>query len=212
MMRSEFFFISCLAAALAGCAAGGQRSKPEPLHTASTYEKAGRLGQVMEFLNRNYVDESKAGYDRLLEAALRGMMRELDPYSGYEPPAEFTVNEEARTGEQSGIGIDAVKVENAPVLITAVLPGGPADKAGILPGRSRIRAHGIKIECPRRLRLPGPVRDLRIGEKFDIQIFIVGNLDGIFQPEHDVVAHGNALCPVNIFARIKPAHGRVGSV
>lgn len=146
MMRSEFFFISCLAAALAGCAAGGQRSKPEPLHTASTYEKAGRLGQVMEFLNRNYVDESKAGYDRLLEAALRGMMRELDPYSGYEPPAEFTVNEEARTGEQSGIGIDAVKVENAPVLITAVLPGGPADKAGILPGEQIHRIDGRQIE------------------------------------------------------------------
>ena len=85
-------------------------------------------------------------------------------------------------------------------------------KAGILPGRNRIRTHGIKIKCPGRLRLPGPVRDLRIGEKFDIQIFIVGNFDGIFQPEHDVLSHRNALRAINELARIESAHGRIGSV
>lgn len=145
MMRFGLFFIPCLAAALAGCATG----KPQPapaVHSASTYEQAGLLAQVMEFLNRNYAEADKAGYDRLLEAALRGMMRELDPYSGYEPPAEFTVNEESRTGEQSGIGIDAVKVENAPVLITAVLPGSPAEKAGVLPGEQIYRIDGRLAE------------------------------------------------------------------
>ena len=146
MKRFGLFFIPCLVAALAGCVAGKPQQPPEAGHPASTYEQAGTFAQILEFLHQHYGDESKAGYDRLFEAALRGMMRELDPYSGYEPPAEFAANEESRTGEQSGIGIDAVKVKNAPVLITAVLPGGPADKAGVLPGEQIFRIDGRTVE------------------------------------------------------------------
>ena len=147
MKRFGLFFISCLAAALTGCTSTDPLPEQSAAHPASTYEQAGMLAQVVEFLNSHYVDENKVGYDRLLTAALRGMMRELDPYSGYEPPAEFTVNEESRTGEQSGIGIDAVKVKNAPALITAVIPGGPADKAGVLPGEQIFRIDGRPVEA-----------------------------------------------------------------
>ena len=80
----------CLLAVLAGCAAPEPPPAPEPVHSASTYEQAALLAGTMEFLHQNYVDADRAGYEKLLTAALRGMMRELDPYSGYEPPAVFT--------------------------------------------------------------------------------------------------------------------------
>lgn len=69
----------CLLAVLAGCAAPEPPSAPEPVHSASTYEQAALLAGTMEFLHQNYVDADRAGYEKLLTAALRGMMRELDP-------------------------------------------------------------------------------------------------------------------------------------
>ncbi|MBS1371020.1 MAG: S41 family peptidase [Lentisphaeria bacterium] len=161
MRQSGRFFILCFTAMLAGCATREPLSAAKPVHPAAAYGQAGLLAETVEFLHRNYVDGEQAGYDRLFTAALKGMMRELDPYSGYEPPAEFVVNEQARTGEHTGIGIEAVKEEGAPLLITAVVPDSPADKAGILPGERIFRIDGKAVdalpleECMKRIR--GPV-------------------------------------------------------
>ena len=105
MKRFGLFFISCLAAALTGCTSTDPLPEQSAAHPASTYEQAGMLAQVVEFLNSHYVDENKVGYDRLLTTALRGMMRELDPYSGYLSPDEYSAMIESATGAQIGIGL-----------------------------------------------------------------------------------------------------------
>lgn len=88
----------------------------------------------MEILRKNYVDPDRATDARLLENALTGLAGELDPYSGYEPPAEFTENDSKRSGELVGIGVEVVKSANQPLLITGVMPDSPAQKGGLRPG------------------------------------------------------------------------------
>ena len=133
---------------------------PPPLHSNSTYEQAALLAATMEFLHRNYVDADRAGYDRLLAAALRGMMRELDPYSGYEPPAVYRDNETVRTGEFVGVGVELVKPDDRPPVVTTAVPGSPAAKAGIVPGDRILRigdrrTDGLSLEeCVKLLQGP----------------------------------------------------------
>ncbi len=142
----------------AGCSTPPEPAKPEPVHSNSTYEQAALLASTLEFLHRNYVDEDSAGYDRLLTAALRGMMRELDPYSGYEPPAVYRDNEVARTGERIGIGVELVKPDERPPAVTVTTPDSPAAKAGILPGDRILRIGAARTaalpleECVKLLR------------------------------------------------------------
>ena len=132
-----------------------------PVHSASTYEQAALLAGTMEFLHQNYVDADRAGYEKLLTAALRGMMRELDPYSGYEPPAVYETNEIARTGEHTGIGVELVKPgENSPLVVTMTVPDSPAAKAGLVPGDRIVRIDDKLVEplpleeCAKLLRGP----------------------------------------------------------
>ena len=137
----------CLLAVLAGCAVPEPPPAPEPVHSASTYEQAALLAGTMEFLHQNYVDADRAGYEKLLTAALRGMMRELDPYSGYEPPAVYETNEIARTGEHTGIGVELVKPgENSPLVVTMTVPDSPAAKAGLVPGDRIVRIDDKLVE------------------------------------------------------------------
>lgn len=144
----------------AGCSTAPEPAKPEPVHSNSTYEQAALLASTLEFLHRNYVDEDRAGYDRLLTAALRGMMRELDPYSGYEPPAVYRDNESVRTGEHIGIGVELVKPDERPPAVTVTVPDSPADKAGIVPGDRIVRIGPARTdalpleECVKLLRGP----------------------------------------------------------
>ena len=108
------------------------KSKPAP--EPVNYQRAAVFVQAMETLHHRYVDSEKVDYDRLFEAAMRGMASSLDPYSDYEPPANYEVNEIQRTGEMTGIGVEVVKPAGQPLTIISVIPNSPAEKAGLVPG------------------------------------------------------------------------------
>jgi len=88
---------------------------------------------VFEQIERNYVKD----IDRreLMEAAIDGMIKKLDPYSSYIGPEkmeEFNRDVEQRFG---GIGIQVrINPENKRLTVMTPLPGTPAYKAGIQPG------------------------------------------------------------------------------
>src|SRR5689334_7240309 len=69
---------------------------------------------------------------RLFDAAMRGYVEELDPFSRYFTAEEKKTLDEDTSGKFGGIG---VRAEAAPqgLLVSAVRSGGPADAAGIQP-------------------------------------------------------------------------------
>jgi carboxyl-terminal processing protease len=67
----------------------------------------------------------------LLDRALAGMVK-LDPYSEYVPPRKVKEYDEGTTGVYEGIGVLLAQTADA-AYVRFPFPGGPAEKAGLLP-------------------------------------------------------------------------------
>ena len=98
-----------------------------------------------EQIERNYVKE----VDRreLIEAALRGMVEQLDPYSNYIGPDDLPKFNQQVEGEFGGIGIQ-VAIDNNTRRLTVMtpLPGTPAYRAGIRAGDQIMEIEGKSTE------------------------------------------------------------------
>ena len=113
--------------------------KPKNTKNDDYYELYKVLVDTMDQVERNYVKE----VDRreLVEAAIRGVLEKLDPYSSYIPPEEidrFRSNVESEFG---GIGIQ-VSVEGGQLTIISPLVGTPGYRAGLLAGDRIIEIEG----------------------------------------------------------------------
>ncbi len=71
--------------------------------------------------------------DRLVHGAIRGMMFQLDPYSGYIAPEELPAFERRNRGGFTGVGLE-LGIQHGVVTVIAPIEGSPAARAGIRPG------------------------------------------------------------------------------
>ena len=100
------------------------------------------------------VDESK-----LVEDAIRGMLKELDPHSTYATPKEVKAMNEPLQGNFDGIGVQFNMIEDTLIVIQPVV-NGPSEKVGIMPGDRIVAVNdtaiaGVKMskeEIMKRLR------------------------------------------------------------
>lgn len=69
----------------------------------------------------------------LIENAIDGMMRGLDPHSRYMRKKEYQDLKVGTTGKFGGLGIQFLMDENR-VRVISIIEGGPSEKAGLLPG------------------------------------------------------------------------------
>ncbi|PUZ26131.1 peptidase S41 [Chitinophaga parva] len=90
-----------------------------------------KLWQTLKAIQGNYVDSLSD--ETLVNAAIAGMMSKLDPHSRYFSGDESAQMREAMQGKFAGIGIEFM-VENDTVLVTQLVTGGPAEKAGLRAG------------------------------------------------------------------------------
>jgi carboxyl-terminal processing protease len=86
---------------------------------------------VFNQIRRNYVEPVD---DRaLLEAAIGGMLSDLDPHSAYLPSEDYQDLENSSRGQYVGLGFD-VRAEDGRLVIRQVITPSPAATAGIEPG------------------------------------------------------------------------------
>ena len=89
------------------------------------------LVEVDALIRQNYVEPIT---DRcLVEGAVRGMMRQLDPYSGYIGPAEMESFRRSTTGRFIGIGAET-GVHRGQLTVITPIEDGPAIRAGVRAG------------------------------------------------------------------------------
>ena len=112
--------------------AGAQEGKPVA-GEADPYAQMEVLTRAMEIIRQNYVDEKKVSYDRLVAAALRGMLSELDPHSQYIAPELNEQMQQQPDGETDGAGFTLAPRGGGLVAVT-VREDGPAARAGLMPG------------------------------------------------------------------------------
>ena len=81
----------------------------------------------------------------LLYQAMKGMMGSLDRFSEFIEPDRFKLLQIQIKGEYAGIGA-LLETINEQVVIKAVEPGKPAEKAGLLPGDIILKVDGVSME------------------------------------------------------------------
>jgi carboxyl-terminal processing protease len=125
---------------------------PEPAakHDAQTsanspvpWKDARLLAEVLEHVRREYVD--RISDQELMEAAIRGLMADLDPHSAYLDPEQFDEIRISTTGEYSGVGIE-VALDNGVVKVVNPIEDAPAFKAGVLAGDRILAVDDVPVD------------------------------------------------------------------
>ena len=98
---------------------------------------------VFQKIKTDYVKPIK---DRtLLDDAIRGMVRGLDPHSAYLDPQQFKELRIGTTGEFGGLGIE-VGMEDGFVKVITPIDDTPAQRAGVEPGDLIIRLDDTPVK------------------------------------------------------------------
>ncbi len=107
---------------------GIDRSKNEQ---EDFYEQLDLLMRIFERVRSEYVDEVED--KEIIEAAIQGMLRSLDPHSTYLNPDVYKQVRVQMEGEYGGLGLE-VQMENGVVKVVSPIDDTPAAKAGMLGG------------------------------------------------------------------------------
>lgn len=107
------------------------------------WQDARLLAEVLEHVRREYVESISD--QELIEAAIRGLMADLDPHSAYLDPQQFDEIRISTTGEYSGVGIE-VTLENGAVKVVNPIVDTPAYKAGVLAGDRILAVDDVPVD------------------------------------------------------------------
>lgn len=103
-------------------------------------DRARLLDDVLTHVGRFYVDTLRTA--DLYEKAVDGMVRELgDPHSAFLSPSRLAKLTESASGRHGDVGVE-VDVRNQSVTVRSLLPGAPAERAGIQTGDRIVAVDG----------------------------------------------------------------------
>jgi carboxyl-terminal processing protease len=135
MMRKVLSIL--LGAALgAGLATLATRTPVFPAGTAraaasDTYRNLNLFGDVFEKIRSDYVE--RPDEQKLVEAAINGMLGSLDPHSSYMDAKSFRDMQVQTRGEFGGLGIEVTQ-EDGLIKVVTPIDDTPASRAGIMSG------------------------------------------------------------------------------
>ena len=99
---------------------------------------------TFEQIRSSYVDENITDRD-LIEAAIRGMLAELDQYSNYIPADQIDIFKRGVEREYGGVGIQ-VAVRDGKLEIISPIFGSPAYEAGLRAGDRVLEINGTSVD------------------------------------------------------------------
>ena len=148
-----------------------QTSEENPQATTEdTYEKLKTFSEILSLLEANYVE--KVDTNDLIDGAIRGMLKTLDPHTSYLPPDAFKQMKVETSGRFGGLGIE-ITVRKGILTVVTPIEDTPAYKAGIMAGDRIIK---IEDESTLDMTLSDAVERLRgkINTEVNITIFREG--------------------------------------
>jgi len=105
----------------------------------SPYHKLDIITRVLTYIENNYVEE--VSQEELVYGAVKGMVRALDPHSGFLTPEEYKDIKVETQGEFGGIGVE-VEFRDGRLMVIAPVHGSPAEKAGLRAGDAIVAIEG----------------------------------------------------------------------
>ncbi len=94
-------------------------------------QSTNKLSAVIDLIKNAYVDSVST--DKLVEEAIPGLLKNLDPHTTYIPASDMQEVNEEMQGNFGGIGVQFSIIRDT-VQVIDVVSGGPSYKLGILPG------------------------------------------------------------------------------
>jgi carboxyl-terminal processing protease len=125
---SVFVLVSCL---VSGAFAAEKKEPIQHLTDAEIYEQLKKFALVFEAARENFVEETDE--KKMLEAAMNGMLAELDPHSSYLNADDLKDFDDKSSGSFGGIGIQITSDKGA-VKVISPIDDTPAERAGIKAG------------------------------------------------------------------------------
>jgi carboxyl-terminal processing protease len=157
-----------------GLVRGVSAQKPATLGADLPWQDARILAEVLERVKREYVNPTDD--HQLLQAAIRGMVSSLDPYSAYLDGDDYDEIKISSSGEYSGVGIE-VSMDDDEVVVIAPFEGSPAAQAGIRSGDVIVAIDGVPVNTT---SLADTIGRMRGKEGTSVKIAIAR--DGVAEP------------------------------
>ena len=129
----------------------GTLPPPHHLHSAAapatardSYKVFDTLVDIRSQILHNYVET--VDDNKLMDGAIQGMLKTLDPYSNYFAKEELAQFDRAIHGQFSGIGAEISQDLNGNFIITSPMEDSPALKAGIYAGDRILKVDNESVE------------------------------------------------------------------
>ena len=130
-MKRKIFFASLILFALIfyitsnfGISVG----KKSFARNTNSYKDLSVFTEVLSLIEQNYV--KKVEPKKVIRGAINGMLRSLDPHSGYMTPEMFKQMQVETSGQFGGLGI-TITIRKAVLTIVSPIEGTPAFRAGV---------------------------------------------------------------------------------
>ena len=121
--------VLCLSVAAAH--AQNESPSPHPQKKEDVYQQLQLFGQAFDIIQKDYVEMPEA--KKLIESAIDGMLRSLDPHSAFLSAESFDEMREQTRGDFGGLGIE-VTMEEGLVKVVSPIDDTPAANAGLQAG------------------------------------------------------------------------------
>src|SRR5690554_6438046 len=103
-------------------------------------DEISRFVLVFNAVRAGHVD--KVDDRELMQAAIRGLLHDLDPHSAYLQRSDAEAFEEGASGAYEGIGVEVMPLPDGRMCVIAPMDGSPAQRAGIRSGDVIIAVDG----------------------------------------------------------------------
>ena len=136
----------------------------------SIYDKIDLFSEVLDKINNEYVEE--INQNKVMDAAINGVLHSLDSYSGYMSPEIFKEMQTETSGKFGGLGIE-VGMEAGVVKVISPMDNSPAERVGVKAGDYIVKINDSQVQGK---TLSQAVELMRgpVGSKIEITVRRIG--------------------------------------
>jgi len=205
-MKKSFGIIAIIIV-LAGALVGGFFGRlpvTTSADTAITTEKiTADYGEALEVIGKNYVGE--IDHEKVSESSIQGMLWTLDPHSSFFTRDEFRKLQEDQASQFYGIGVSILQHRDG-VYVQSIIPGTPADKAGLRYGDRFTEVGGKDAKQWTSAEVSKNVRGER-GTPVNLKVERAGSDKPV---EYNIVRGGVPLPSIRNYFMLRDAVGFIG--